>query len=143
MRKDGIDDEMYNDIKLDVMRYHVQFTLQITAEKLAEVGKTLGDLPIPSVEQIGNLAFAELIMHSQSPKNRETLNEIVSKEEDNLMNTLVGQSKKHGCHRDSKVELPNIILRYDESDRRDFSKIFREAIISSVSNVKTFTEKFA
>ena len=109
---------MYNDIKLDVMRYHVQFTLQITADKLAEVGKNLGDLPIPSVEQIGNLAFAELIMHSQSPENRETLNEIVS-------------------------QFPNIILRYDESDRRDFSRIFREAIISAASNVKTFSDKFA
>jgi len=121
MRKDGIDDEMYNDIKLDVMRYHVQFTLQITAEKLAEVGKTLGDLPIPSVEQIGNLAFAELIMQSQSEKL--PLNEYQDA--------------------DAKIQLPNIILRYDESDKRDFSKIFREAIISSVSNVKTFTEKFA
>ena len=121
MRKDGIDDEMYNNIKLDVMRYHVQFTLQITADKLAEIGKTLGDLPIPSVEQIGNLAFAELIMQSQSPENRETLKEM----------------------QDVDVGFPDLVLRYDESDRRDFSKIFREAIISCASNVKTFTEKFA
>ena len=119
MRKDGIDDEMYNDIKLDVMRYHVQFTLQITIDKLAEIGKTLGDLPIPSVEQIGNLAFAELIMQSQSPKNLETLKEM------------------------QDVGFPDLVLRYDESDKRDFSRIFRESIIAAVGNIKTFTEEFA
>lgn len=119
---DRIDDDMYDKIKLDVMKYHIQYTLQITADKLAEAGKTLGDLPIPSVEDIGNASFAELL--NASSQQNQTLKEI---------------TEKGGL----STSAPNIILRYDESDKRDFSKIFRESIIAAVSNVKTFTEKFA
>jgi len=119
---DRIDDDMYDKIKLDVMKYHIQYTLQITADKLAEAGKTLGDLPIPSVEDIGNAAFAELL--NASSQHNQTLKEITEEE---------GYS----------TSAPNVILRYDESDKRDFSKIFRESIIAAVSNVKTFSDKFA
>jgi len=119
---DRIDDVMYDKIKLDVMNYHIQYTLQITADKLAEAGKTLGDLPIPSVEDIGNAAFAELL--NASSQQNKTLKEIT----------------EEGGY---STSAPNIILRYDESDKRDFSKIFRESIIAAASNIKTFTEKFA
>ena len=109
-----IDEETYERIKLDVMKYHIRYTLRITAEKLAEAGKTIGDLPIPSVEDIGNAAFEELMRASQQTEE-VAIADIGFK----------------------------IWIEYDENDKRDFSRLYREYIIAAASNVKTFTEKFA
>lgn len=109
-----IDKETYERIKLDVMKYHIQYTLRITAEKLAEAGKTIGDLPIPSVEDIGNAAFEELMRASQQTEEVAVAD--------------IGFK---------------IWIEYDENDKRDFSRLYRESIIAAASNVKTFTEKFA
>ncbi len=109
-----IDEETYERIKLDVMKYHIRYTLRITAEKLAEAGKTIGDLPIPSVEDIGNAAFEELMRASQQTEE-VAIADIGFK----------------------------IWIEYDENDKRDFSRLYRESIIAAASNVKTFTEKFA
>tara|TARA_R110000851_G_scaffold108116_6_gene229021 strand:+ start:18160 stop:18525 length:366 start_codon:yes stop_codon:yes gene_type:complete len=114
---DDADEEIYTQIKLEVMKYHIQVTLDIAFNKLSIKGKTIGDLPIPAVELIGEAAFAELVKASDGANI--PLNEVLS-------------TKK----------LAPIFLSYDDTDRRDFSSLFRQAIMEAASNSATFSDQY-
>lgn len=124
MITDRIDDDVYEKIKSDVMKYHIQQTLEITCSKLADIGKNIGDLPIVKVEDIGNAAFAELIRASNDSDNQKTL-------DDFLQDTELFP------------DVPKVVLRYNEDDKREFSRMYRHAIIVAASNAKMFSDRFA
>lgn len=116
----NIDDDEANemrmiiaDIKTALIEQHIVETLDMAQSALADKGKTLADMPIMQVEEMGNESWN--VLHS------------VTADAQPLDTTKFGA----------------IQIIFDDADKREFSRIYRHTVLTAVSKQQRFLQDWA
>ena len=101
------------DIKTALIEQHIVETLDMAQSALADRGKTLADMPIMQVEEMGNESWKVLYSATADARPLDT------------------------------TKLGAIQIIFDEYDKREFSRIYRHTVLTAVSKQQRFLQDWA
>ena len=116
----NIDDDETNEmreiiagIKTALIEQHILETLDMAQTALADKGKTLADMPIMQVEEMGNESW-------------------------NVLHSVTADATPMETTRFGAIQ-----IIFDESDKREFSRIYRHTVLTAVSKQQRFLQDWA
>ena len=101
------------DIKTALIEQHIVETLDMAQSALADRGKTLADMPIMQVEEMGNESWKVLYSATADAQPLDT------------------------------TKLGAIQIIFDKYDKREFSRIYRHTVLTAVSKQQQFLQDWA